>query len=327
MAWRVELPAEPVLLPSDCACCGAAALHAEAIVFGARSLLVRYCDPCASHVARESTRRLATRIALLLLALSFASALPIFLPWLSLFGAVSSVVLAVGVPLLLGRLPRRVELGHAGSGPSVLFAGPTALICRRRDYAEAVARGVAAAPVGVSLPRRAPFFELSVGLAAAFVVTPFAFAFQHPVLRAINLSDVPLELLVDGRRLGRVEPSSGESPFAGLSVRVPAGRRTLLGLTADGEPRYRAEVELAAGARHLFALGSEDTCFWIETVGYGREGRPTDYEPLAGSTRFWVIPDDVHGWFRPAPQTSEGERSTGGSARVLRQGPCATAPH
>lgn len=142
----------------------------------------------------------------------------------------------------------------------------------------------------------------------------------------LNLGDLPIELRVDSRVVARVEPSSGESPFAGAEVNVPAGRRTFEARDAEGGAVDQSEVEVLAGAHHLYAPASPETCFWLETRGYGRAARKPAYEPLQGSERFWAIPDDVHGWFSPATEANPDVRVTGGDARVLRQAPCAEAP-
>jgi hypothetical protein len=124
-----------------------------------------------------------------------------------------------------------------------------------------------------------------------------------------------------------VEPSSGESPLAGLELRLPAGERTLLVVDTEGGMVAQAQVTLQAGARHLYAPGSDDVCFWLETVSYGREQKRPDYVPLGGGERFWVLPEQVNGWFMPSPPVPEGARATGGSSTVLRQAPCEDVPY
>ena len=85
-------------------------------------------------------------------------------------------------------------------------------------------------------------------------------------------------------------------------------------------------ISLQAGRRHLYAPGSADICFWLETTSYGREQKRPDKVPLQGEVRFWVLPEEVNGWFMPSPPAPEGARATGGSTTVLRQGPCEDAP-
>ena len=136
----------------------------------------------------------------------------------------------------------------------------------------------------------------------------------------------PTELFVDGHRVARVEPSSGESPLAGLELRLPAGERSLVSVDAEGKPVASARISLQAGRRHLYAPGSADICFWLETTSYGREQKRPDKVPLQGEVRFWVLPEEVNDWFMPSPPAPEGARATGGSTTVLRQAPCEDAP-
>jgi hypothetical protein len=146
-------------------------------------------------------------------------------------------------------------------------------------------------------------------------------------VRVLDLGPSALDLFVDGHAVGRVEPSSGESPLAGVELRLPAGQRRFVGLDAEGNVAARAEVQLEAGGRHLYAPGSELICFWLETTSYGREQKHPDYEPLSADSHFWVVPERVNGWFMPSPPAPEGARATGGSSTVLRQGACEDAPY
>jgi hypothetical protein len=158
------------------------------------------------------------------------------------------------------------------------------------------------------------------------LVAPLSYSFHHPSVRVLELGPFATELFVDGNDVGRVEPSSGESPLAGLELRLPAGERTLQSLDAEGRPIARARVSLSAGKRHLYAPGSTDICFWLETTSYGREQKRPDRVLLSGEDRFWVLPEEVNGWFMPSPPAPEGARATGGSTTVLRQARCEDAP-
>jgi hypothetical protein len=308
-----------------CACCGDAAFSQLALGSGARRLLIPYCEPCLLHVASDATRALAERLASLIAGLSACLALPIFLPWWSKLACSVVCSLVAALPFARRLLPARPRLPHTTRGRAAWFSPSGELVCKNRRFAEELA-----ARAGTSLePRRSekPYrFLLAYVALLAGALAPLSHAYQHPSVRILNLGDLPIVVSVDSRVLARVEPSSGESPFAGAEVSVPTGRRTFEARDAEGAEVDRSLVEVVAGSHHLYAPASPDTCFWLETLGYGRGTRKPAYEPLLGSERFWAIPDDVHGWFTPATDVAPDARVTGGSARVLRQAPCAEVP-
>jgi hypothetical protein len=324
-AWAVALPKEPRALPMSCACCGAPALSQLSLAKGSLELLIPYCDACVAHVASDTTRALSERLAAAIAGLSACFALPVFLPWwpAPLCSLVSLAVAAL--PFAQRLVRRRPRAPHTARGPAVWFGARGELSCASPAYARALAEAFGATPEARQ-PARSFTLPLAAAALLAFVLAPLAHAYQHPSVRVLNLHDLPFELSVDGRPVARVEPSSGESPFAGVELNLPAGRRTLRARDVEGRLVESVEVELLAGAHHLYAPASPETCFWLETRGYGRGARKTTYEPLLGPIPFWAIPEDVHGWFLPGSEASAESRVTGGSARALRQGPCEAAP-
>jgi hypothetical protein len=162
--------------------------------------------------------------------------------------------------------------------------------------------------------------------ALAAIAAAMLHRFHHPILRILNLGEATLELFVDGRPLGRVLPSSAESPSAGLEIRLPAGRRVLEVRQIDGHLVDRVSARVFSGSSHLYAPASPDTCFWLEARGYGRDAGPERITRLEGEERFWTISEQVRGWFSPNPPGGADARATGGTSVVLRQAPCAEAP-
>lgn len=296
-----------------------------ALVGGERRLLIPYCEPCLSHVANDATQALAERLASLIAGLAACLALPIFLPWWSKLACAVACALVAGLPYARRLTRPRPRAPHVSRGRAVWFRGPGELICKGPRFA-----GELAARVGSQLEsapsERHDYFPLVYIALLAGLLAPLSHAHQHPSVRVLNLGDLPIELRVDSRVVARVEPSSGESPFAGAEVNVPAGRRTFEARDSEGKQVDQRELEVLAGAHHLYAPASPETCFWLETRGYGRGASKPAYEPLSGSERFWAIPDDVHGWFSPATDATPDARVTGGNARVLRQAPCVDAP-
>jgi hypothetical protein len=147
-------------------------------------------------------------------------------------------------------------------------------------------------------------------------------------VRILNLTDERLTVRVDGHPLGLVEATSTENARAGVEVRVPSGQREFLAEGPGGRVVARATVHVHGAKEHLYAPGSNDHCFWLETTGYGRSAPPNPrLEALTGAARFWVLPGHVDTWFDKNPEASPGGRRTsGGSLTALRQARCADAP-
>ena len=109
---------------------------------------------------------------------------------------------------------------------------------------------------------------------------------------------------------------------------MPAGLHTLVARDPEGREIERERVEVRAGRPHLFAPASAGHCFWLETREYGRDAvTEVAREPLEGPPYFWALPQNLGGWFLPAPEATKSEaRLTGGAVTVLRQGPCRIEP-
>jgi hypothetical protein len=324
--WHVRLPEGASTLPPECACCGAVAAREIRLSDGHdRHLLLGYCDVCVAHVARAVTRKLSLSLASLLLGVTAAAGFPIALPWLSLSACVILSATAGTLPLVLALVPARPKPGHAALGRCVRFAKPQELICESEAFAFRVAQHLGveapdARPRARSWPKQALFCVAVPALLAVIL-----FLFHHPLLRVMNLGDTPLELWVDGRLLGRVEPSSGESPTSGLELRVPSGLRRLVTRSPESVQVTHNDVVLHAGSHHLYVPVSGEACFWLETTGYGREQKRSSLTRLGGEAPFFVVPEHVEGWFVPSAPIEGTARATGGTTTVLRQGPCSEA--
>jgi hypothetical protein len=204
------------------------------------------------------------------------------------------------------------------------------LLCWSPRYAERLAAlngGLPQRPVRIRAPKTSAW--LCAGPVVSVGAACLSFFVYHPLLRILNLGPVPVAVALDGRRLTAVDATSNESPAAGAIVRVPAGAH-VLSMTSliDGSALGQASVELHSGSVHLFAIGAEGTCFWLETSGYGREQRVRpSYQPLTSADHFWVLPGGIDTWFAPNPGTTDpSARSSGGLLTALRQAPCVEAP-
>ncbi|HEX7454341.1 MAG TPA: hypothetical protein VF294_18745 [Polyangiaceae bacterium] len=323
--------AAPALLPEECACCGEPATQRNALPGkDGVSVLVGYCEECAEHQAGASSRVLALALASLILALVGAAGLPLLAPKLGLV-ALSLSVCGLSLLPLVGLLfaPRRALLPHAARGPALLWAGPDRLWCAAPRYAERLAALNAAEQRTEPLREHVASAWLCAGPVIGVGAACLSFFIYHPLLRIINLGTVRIEVAIDGERLVAVDPTSNESPAAGALLRVPAGEHSLsVSSTVDGAALGRVQADFHSGAVHLFAFGAGDTCFWLETTGYGQEQLAAhSYEPLQSAQHFWVLPGGIDTWFAANPISNDpSSHSSGGLLTALRQAPCAEAP-
>lgn len=173
------------------------------------------------------------------------------------------------------------------------------------------------------LPGSFGWLAAAVASLSALLLLPLWSVYRGQ-LRILNLGDEPFAVLIDGRRVGRVEPSSGESARAGLELTLPAGERRLRVVSAlDGRELFSSRQRVHGGSPHLFApfSASAGYCFFIERRRYGdTESEPIDSEPLEGATPFWVLPEGIS-WFTPNPEPGPLQTS-GGTLSCLRQKRC-----
>jgi hypothetical protein len=236
-----------------------------------------------SDELRAGTLRLTLTALGLVLGLSGAAALPLLLPW-------SGRVLVVALV-------------------SVLAFLPWALAWARPRWRRALA-----------LARAMPL-ALSLAAACGLVSLPLLHWYRGQV-RVLNHGDEPFLLFVDGKRVARVEPSSGESALAGVELSLPAGERELRVVSeSDGHELFRARELVEGGSPHLFAPQSSGYCFSIERRSYGEADQPSlSVVPLEGENPFWVLPDGIS-WFTPNPEPGPLHTS-GGTLACLRQKRC-----
>lgn len=323
----VRLPERPVLAPVDCACCGEPATQKLlASDRAGHTLLIGYCSPCALHVARGGTQKLAARLASSLLAGSLAFGLPILAPHWSVVACAALVLFGAMIPIVFLWLPRPAPEGHASRLPAAFFRAPLELICENPRFGQTLATSIGAVLKPAPRTGRHSPLEALPPLLLAIGLSPWSHGYQHPKLRILNANPRTVEVWVDDRALGPIEPSQGESPDAGLLVRIPAGKRELLAKDSSGQVLDRIRVDALPGRDHLYAPAALETCFWVESSAYGRVGSHSHRALLTGSTRFWVVPEEVSGWFAPSAAPDPNGRTSGGKTAVLRQGRCDPDP-
>jgi hypothetical protein len=327
----VRLETSGAIVPPSCACCGEPAGHSDKLrsPAGRSELIVGYCEDCAAHIGGERTRKLGGGIAAALCGVGLAFALPLGSRVLPAPALATIVLIGALVPIgIVALWPRKPGRGHAAEGPAVRFVGENELLAANVRWATELAR------LNDAVPERATFRErrVSLGMLPGPVLAPplalLALGTTSPVMRVVNLGDDRVAVEVDGTFVAEVDPTSVESPSAGVEVRIPVGRHELVARAIDGSVVESASVTIQSGRGHLFAPGSKRYCFWLETAAYGRGKDLTlTREPLSGPTHFWSLPEGLGGWFHPAPESALAElRLTGGVVTVLRQAPCELAP-
>ncbi|HEY3236162.1 MAG TPA: hypothetical protein VGJ84_15705 [Polyangiaceae bacterium] len=319
------------VVPTECACCRAVARASRVEIrrTDGAELIVPYCGECERHASAPSTRMLSATLASTLLSLSVAAAVPLIWEWIATpfyFSAVAvAALLPIGVAAGWREQPRA---GHRVAGRAAWWRRDGALACANSVWAAVLAEANGL-PVRAALLTE-PWFSpwMSSGPLVALLVAPFFYLVHHPMVRIVNLSDALLEIWVDGRKITTVEATSAESPAAGVTLRLPAGHRRLEARASGGRSVLAGEVDVHSTREHLYAPGSTEYCFWLETTGYGRARAdgPT-IEPMVGAARFWTLPVNVDTWFRENLPPAQGDqRSTGGTLTAVRQAPCAQAP-
>lgn len=328
-SWQREVlvfgaSARELILPSECASCGAppaCARHERGP--SRRELFVPYCLACDARLTRQSTHALSLGVASLLCASAFGLLGPLLWPWAS-GGALLALSLLLGaLPLALAYVlePRASWF----SLRAVWWRRNARLVCERAAFARELERLNGITAVRERVRPLGHWRWAALGIALGLLCSLLAYRWHHPRLHALNLGGQRLYLWVDGRALAELAPTSFESPDAGAVVRVPAGNRQLELKTATGASLARAGVVLERGVEHLYAWASDDHCFWLEVVGYGRQSA-RQIVRLTAADRFWALRDGVDTWFVPPPPASLDRRSSGGLLRAVRHGPCATAP-
>jgi hypothetical protein len=248
----------------------------------------------APDAPRAGTARLTVVALGLVLGLSATAVLPLLLPW-------QAATTLAAISACLALVPS-VSLG---------------LVWYRRG-----ARSVDWLPLG--------WLGAGVALLSAVALVPLWNVYRGQV-RVLNLSDEPFALWVDGRRLARVEPSSGESSRAGAELVLPAGERQLRVVSElDGRELYRASARVSGGSPHLFVPLSAGYCFYVEQRSYGQadelaeaDATSASSEALPSDAHFWVLPDGIR-LFTPNPEPGPLETS-GGTLASLRQRRCGPA--
>jgi hypothetical protein len=329
-ARAVRLTEERVVVPPECACCGALASRVvlEARFVSKLRVLVPYCAACHEHAARAKTRALAGAISAALLAFTVTVGLPLL--WQPPSAIVYAVVAFLGGAAPIVVLHRRREaprVGHTAAGRAAFWGSDGALVCTNARWAVRLASASNASVAGAharepATPPWAVAFPAVSGLAALLL-----FGMHFPVVRVLNVTATRLSIAVDGHVYVEVEPTSAESAAAGISVRLPAGRHALTASDPTGRVVDGAVVELEGDVQHLYAPGSGGVCFWVEATRYGRGAKePPALEVLSRASTFWALSHEIDVWFAPSPRPGADDRSSGGLSYAVRQAPCDDVP-
>lgn len=323
--------AEGLLAPSRCACCMQPAGEPQRLeTNGGPVIVVHYCSECHAHAAAARTRALAIGVASAFLGLGVAAATVLTLGSLqpALQSVLASLAAALPAIALLGRSPRPP---HTTGGSAAWWRRRGqhgwALVCTHPVWgAQVAATNGASCDVTRTRPTRAPL-SLLTSMAVAALAVPAAHAALGVEVRVLNRYAVPAVVVIDGRHRGVVEPSSVESPAAGLQLHLVAGVHPVQLIAQDGRVLADTTASFRPGVDHLIAASEEPVCFWVERTVYGRASAPrAAREDLPGPGPVWELPGTMHRWFAPNPPTSESDDvSSGGALLALRQGRCGSS--
>lgn len=331
LQWRrsqrvtcVQLGSTPLQLPSHCANCGDPAGQLLRERGGGRELLVPYCARCFGCATRAGTRALALSLSSVLIGVTLLFTVPRLAANLGLPGFIALLACGACLPLGVGfLLERRGDVAQSSVGRAVWLRGDRLFGTNGAWMAElAQVNGLNPVTQTAREPIAGP--GAWSGAALCVALAPLAHSYLFPTLLVLNLAAPQFDFVVDGSVRGRVEPSSLESPEAGLRLRVAAGRhRFEARAVADGSSIAAEDVAVDAGGNYLFAPASDEFCFWLESSGYGRSAGEPSYQPLPPGRRFWRLPDRIDSWFASNPKVGSDQSSTGGTMVALRQARCA----
>jgi hypothetical protein len=318
-----------------CDVCGAVARHGRrpsaAIGLVGRplpDLWVALCGRCHVRVWHRTLWSLATVLLSAVGGLGGAWGMMTawaWAPWGAVVGAstVGAVLALVAGLVLPGRsgvggdgwrgIPVRV-VGLGASGWTVEIASRSVAETLEKLGIKAMARPVTEHDLKPSLLG---------GLGAVALVGTVLWWSWHPVVRVVNVTDQPVEVVVDGRTVAVVPGVPGEAAGAGQDVRIPKGWRVLRAVRLDGAVVDETRGFVGSGRAQLFVPGSEGRCFRVEHRAYGRARQPRpDVTELPRDQRFHTLHVEVDAWFEPNPASDKNKLFSGGVRRTLRQDRC-----
>lgn len=320
--WIVAANPETIKLFGPCACCARPASFSrrETVDGGNHCVIVPYCSACLRHAARPQLLEAATLYGSLLL--SVFGGILCAATWDSRWGTTLVAVTLAAAPTIWSRwlnLPR--QLGHAARGKALRLL-PQGIACASEAFANLVAaqsHGLVSCAVVKGSSLRP---SMLLGPVLALILTPALHHLFFPSVRVVNFTDRTTRILVDDRELGRVEPTSGESPAAGVTMRAPSGRHRIQALWNDGTLVDAADVRIVSGFQHLYAPGAREDCFYLQRAAYGRSAFDGETRlDFRSPSRFWIVPSEVDLWFTPEKSMHKGA-TTGGVVTLLRMGQC-----
>jgi hypothetical protein len=159
---------------------------------------------------------------------------------------------------------------------------------------------------------------------SVLMAAPLTWLFAHPEVRVANVSDTAVVVSVDGRTLGAIDAVAGEAPNAAHRFRVPWGTHRFEARALSGAVVDRTQAYVGREGPMLYAPAGSQQCFWLESRGYGRLGRPEDtVVALEAGRAFVQLPREVDSWFQPNPaDRGRSDWLSGGERTTVRHGPC-----
>lgn len=323
--WWVPAPIAAIEWPAECATCGVSLQHARPpdAPDAESDAHPFYCSTCLDAHAKHGARARAFGAGAVLAGVSAALAFPLIEPHAGL----GWHLLAAGALALLpiAGLGAARPLAGWGSAPRVHGLGPLGTCVERRELAERLGReGRSARSLGLPPLVYRPGWSLIVFIALGLCLVTSAW--HHPRVWVINLTRERLWLAVDGGLRAAIDPAGSDPARGALELRLPRGERLLEAFDERHQRVASVRAVLEGGRDHVYAPRSDDSCFWLESTGYGRDATH-QIRPLLSGARFFALDTDVDTWFSPPPAPPRFDRrSSGGTLTALRQSPCARAP-
>jgi len=129
---------------------------------------------------------------------------------------------------------------------------------------------------------------------------------SHIPLCVVNTaSDAPLEILLDGKSIGRVSKMIGEDPNAALLAVLKCGQHELDARDGSGAVVASEKLTVEKGSNGFLwtPLPDPSFAFLIETTDYGESTGGAGQVMLEGAGPLRPLPEWVTQWFRENPKS------------------------
>ena len=303
------------------------------------ALRICLCDACHLRMCQRFLWSMSTMVLAFVVGVGFAWLANVLWPWASWWALVSVSAMGIVGAFFVGLLLP----GRLASGSRAWQGKPARVVALREDgwVVEVVSRSLVAHLANhricaVNASDEAELDEagqdvvendvvptLIGGVVAVALVGAVLWWSWHPEVRVVNVTNQPLEIVVDGRAVSVVPGIAGEVGGAGETIRIPRGHRILRARALDGTVVDEATGTVGIGTVQLFVPGSNGYCFRIDRRAYGRARQPRPVSvQLPHDERFHTLNESIDAWFEPNPAATSNAWFAGGVRRAVRHSSC-----